>query len=242
VLDPNSPLHRLPAGLHRRQKLMLDGISISIDMATMSYARLQNSLLAYSQRAVQEPPSPLVLANLAMMDAWMIIDAVNRLRVLVEATRGLKRGPAVESFYRSVEDVETLRNAVQHLPGEVAELEKNGRPLWGTLSWVYRESPAATKIAILLLVPGTIAPTEGLPMVNPLGKEVEAPIGLVTLFAKEVTVCLSDVVQAVERFAERLERAAATAFAALPADAVDEYVTLDLPVDPGSPPAASTGT
>jgi len=218
---------------------MLDGISISIDMATMSYGRLQNSLLALSRGVAQDQPQPPALGALAMMDAWMIIDAVNRLRALVEATRGLRRGPAVVSFYRSVEDVEILRNAVQHLPGQVAELEKNGRPLWGSLSWSYREPPTA---AIHLLVPGTIAPTEGLPMVNPLAEQVEIPIGLITLTAAEVTVCLSEVLQAVGRFAERLERAAAIAFAALPPDAVDQYVTLDLPVDSGSPPAASTGT
>ncbi len=221
MLDPNSPLHRLPAGLHRRQQLMLDGISISIDMATMSYGRLQNSLLALSRGVAQDQPQPPGLGALAMMDAWMIIDAVNRLRALVEATRGLRRGPAVVSFYRSVEDVEI------------------GRPLWGSLSWSYREPPTA---AIHLLVPGTIAPTEGLPMVNPLAEQVEIPIGLITLTAAEVTVCLSEVLQAVGRFAERLERAAAIAFAALPPDAVDQYVTLDLPVDSGSPPAASTGT
>lgn len=59
-----------------------------------------------------------------MMEAWAIVDAVNRLRALVAATRGLKRGPAVVSFNRSVEGVETLRNAVQHLIGEVEELER----------------------------------------------------------------------------------------------------------------------
>jgi len=177
-----------------------------------------------------------------MMDAWMIIDAVNRLRALVEATRGLKRGPAVVSFNRSVEGVETLRNAVQHLIGEVEELEKNGRPLWGSLSWSCRESPDAKTGDILLVVPGTIAPTEDLPMVNPLGKEVEIPIGLATLTAAEVSVCLSDVLQAVVRFADRLERAAATAFATLPVGAADQFVMLDLPIDPGSPPAAFTRT
>lgn len=242
MLDPNSPLHRLPAGLHRRQKLMLDGIAMSIDMASMSYARLQNSLLAHSRAVTQNQPRPPAMAALVMMDAWTIIDATNRLRALVKATRGLNRGPAVESFRRSVVDVKTLRNAVQHLIGEVQELEKNGRPLWGSLSWHYMESPETGRGAMHLLVPGTIAPTEGLPMVNPLGKEVEIPIGLIALTATDVTVCLSDVVHAVERFAERLERAAATAFAALPTDAIDQLVTLDLPADSGSPPAASTGT
>ena len=160
---------------------------------------------------------------------------------VLAAAQGLRQGPAVDSFRRSVEGVETLRNAVQHLSGEVEGLEKNGRPLWGSLSCVYRESPAATTASILLLVPGMVAPTEGLAMVNPLGKEVGIPIGLATLTAAEVSACLSDVLQAVGRFAERLERAAATALAVLPADAADQYVTL-VPFRSGSPPAASTRT
>lgn len=56
-----------------------------------------------------------------------------------------------------------MRNAVQHLIGEVQELETNGRPLWGSLSWHYMESPATGTGSILLLMPGTVAPTDGLP-------------------------------------------------------------------------------
>jgi hypothetical protein len=41
-----------------------------------------------------------------------------------------------------------------------------------------------------------------------MGRAVEIPIGLVTLEAAEMMVCLSDVVEAVERFTGRLERTA----------------------------------
>jgi hypothetical protein len=50
-----------------------------------------------------------------------VIDATNRLRVLVEklTRHGLRRGPAVRSFLKSVEPVLSLRNAVQHLDGQI---------------------------------------------------------------------------------------------------------------------------
>jgi hypothetical protein len=63
-----------------------------------------------------------------------------------------------------------------------------------------------------------------------LGKRVEIPIGLVTLSAAGESVCLSDIVVAVRRFARRLERAAAAAFSTLP-DTLGAQARFDLPID-----------
>ena len=92
-------------------------------------------------------------------------------------------------------------------------------------------APDAKRLSVGLLLPGTSAPTHGVPVVNPLGREIELPIGLATLTAAGVTVCLSHVVAAVERFSGRLEGPAAAAFAAIPADAREFAVRLYLPVD-----------
>jgi hypothetical protein len=60
---------------------------------------------------------------------------------------------------------------------------------------------------------------------------MELPIGLVELTAAGETVCLSEVVAAVHRFAGRLERAAAAAFSVLPTDEIGVQARFDLPVD-----------
>jgi hypothetical protein len=52
------------------------------------------------------------------------------------------------------------------------------------------------------------------PLIHPRGKTIEIPIGLETLSAAGATVCLSDIVSAVRRLADLLERAAAAAFSA----------------------------
>jgi hypothetical protein len=229
TLSDDSPLLRLPTGLDRRQVLFLDGIGYSIDMAAIGYQRLQTFLHEHTL-ADPEQRSHVRYA-LIVMDAWSIIDTVNRLRALARGTPGLKHGPAYESFRRSVSHVETLRDAVQHLYGEVEKLQDNGRPLWGSLSWVYSASPDAKTFAVGFMIPGTLAVTKGVPMVNPVGRESEIPIGLVELTAAGVTVCLSGIMRAVEQFAGRLERAATDAFAAIPDGATDHIAPLDLPYD-----------
>jgi hypothetical protein len=64
-------------------------------------------------------------------------------------------------------------------------------------------SPDAKRLSVGLLMPGTLAPAHGVPVVNPLGREIEIPVGLATLTAAGVTVCLSHVVATVERFSCR---------------------------------------
>jgi hypothetical protein len=144
---------------------------------------------------------------------------------------GLKRGPAVTALLKAFDQVEAPRNAVQHLDGEIEEPLDSGRPLWGSLSWVNMAGPDAKRLSVGLLLPGTLTPTQGVPVVNPPGREIELPIGLTTLTAAGVTVCLSHGVAAVERFSGRLEGAAAAAFATIPAGASEFAVRLDLPVD-----------
>jgi hypothetical protein len=228
LLSNDSPLRRLPTALHRRQQLALDGISMSADMTALSYQQLQAALWLHS-KAIDQTTSRLAAVH-AVTNAWAIIDAAHRVRVLVRKLPGLKRGPAVVSFLKIAEQVEPLRNAVQHLDGAIEELLANGRPVWGVLSWVNVDSPDAKRFSVRALLPGTMAPTSA-SVVNPMGRAVEIPIGLVTLEAAEMTVCLSDVVQAVERFTGRLERAAGATFPTIPEGAANVVAKLELPVD-----------
>ena len=229
LLAHDSPLRALPLHLDRAQMLVLDGISASIDMTMVAYRQLQNALLENDRST--DPTSRRAATVVAVMNAWTIVDAVHRLGVLLPRLRHLRRGPAVRAFLKTTEQVEPLRHTVQHLNGEIPRLLNDGRSIWGALSWVHLESPDADQFHVGLLMPGTMGPTYELPMVNPLGREVEIPIGLVTLTAAEgQDVCLSEVVSAVGRFAGRLERAAAAAFSALP-DTLGAQARFDLPID-----------
>lgn len=230
LLADDSPLRALPLNLDRAQMLLLDGISTSIDMTIVAYRQLQAALLEHV-KATDQGTSSRAATVVAVMNAWTVVDVVHRLRLLVRRLRGLRHGPAVRVFLNTAQLVEPLRHAVQHLDGQIERLLHNGRPIWGSISWAYMESPDAKEFRTLLLMPGTLGPRFKLPIVNPAGREMEVPIGLVTLTAAEgQDVCLSDIVPAVRLFGIRLERAAAAAFSALP-DSTGAQARFDLPVD-----------
>jgi hypothetical protein len=154
--------------------LVLDGISTSIDTTMVAYRQLQAALLDHDEAT--EPDRRRAATVVAVMSAWAVVDAVHRLGVLVPRLRNLRRGPAVRAFLQTTDQVKLLRHIVQHLDGEIPRLLQDGWPIWGTLSWVHVESPHTRRFQVRLLMPGTLGPgAVSLPVVNPLGRTVEAP-------------------------------------------------------------------
>lgn len=208
-----------PAFMPRAQVLYLDGIDESLSMAEIAYERLRANLLTYDS-ATQRPSAIL-------LDAWSIVDVLNRLRALVPCP-GMQNTPAVKALLMALGPIEEPRNAVQHLHNrEIRKIADTGRPVWGTLSWVVPPSEEGGKGVIGGLYPGTLAPVKGMPLVNPAGRECERPVGLVTLTAADQTICLSELVAAARRFGERLARAMDDAFAA-PAPAAGANIPLNV--------------
>ena len=93
------------------------------------------------------------------------------------------------SLLKSLTPVESFRHVVQHLDQQIPRLLEDRQPVWGSLSWAYVESGDARMIRVGLLMPGAARAPMELPLVNPLGKRVEIPIGLVTLSAAGESVC-----------------------------------------------------
>jgi hypothetical protein len=107
----------------------LDAIAISIDSLQLAYARLCSSALT------RDPEGEAHYAHNAaiVVDAWTMVDAAHRLLDLVMGMPGLsQKAPAVRVIAQDLEDVDALRNAVQHLTGERVVLVHPGRsgPTW----------------------------------------------------------------------------------------------------------------
>jgi hypothetical protein len=66
----------------------------------------------------------------AVMNAWAVVDAAYRLGLIVPRLRGLKHGPAVKSFLKSVAPVEPFRHVVQHLDANIPQLLTDCQPVW----------------------------------------------------------------------------------------------------------------
>ena len=73
----------------------------------------------------------------AFLDAWSVVDVCHRIRRLIARTPGIKHNePWLQLFLRKTEEIEELRNHIQHLDSGISALPLNWTPVLGTLSWV----------------------------------------------------------------------------------------------------------
>jgi len=204
-LPDDSPLFNPPSSLHPKQRVAVDGVRLALDMLSEAWSRLSVELEALSLN----PEAPLTRDRLARvyMNAWIVIDVIHRLRLLLLAMPGLKRTPEVELAIRAFEQVGELRDGFQHIYERMQDAVTEGRPLWGSLSWVW--SPLETlgvKAKVFSIVIGGIRPGK-VPMLNPLGKELTVPLGAVTAYAFGHSADLSCQLDRVTRVAAYLDNA-----------------------------------
>lgn len=143
----------------RQQELSLDGIELSMRMAKIAFNRLEVGVLEISRRGDFSRD----LQDALFLDAWSFIDSINRLRLLIKNTPGLKQTSTVKAFLKVANDVEEFRNYVQHLPGEINKLSDTGKPIWGAIGWWYMSPDMHNKkqAKAIISMPGRLAKEKG---------------------------------------------------------------------------------
>jgi hypothetical protein len=206
IIEKDSPLRRFPANSENKQTLFFDGIRYSIEMAALAYARLQRNLYDLTVHCVKTSDKPIDFTP-AILDAWSIVDSVHRLRILLDRTPGMKKqSPGFQVFYRSTNSIKDLRNFIQHLDEETQGLIGQNIPVWGALSWFTMLDPNGKSGFTCTIVAGTLFQNMDSSLINPLGKNVNVPVDLITLTANNNAICLSDVIQHVEKLTRSIER------------------------------------
>jgi hypothetical protein len=206
-LPADSPLLNPPSSLTPKQRVALDGIRLAFDMLAMAWTRLVDELTDIS--IDRETGASRSRLTTTYMNAWIVVDVLHRLRLLVNALPGLKRPPPeVEAAIRGLVEVRSVRDGLQHVDRELQNAATHQRPLWGTISWV-RSSPnpgqALTRIYTLIL--GGIRDGEW-PFPNPLGKTIDVPVGMITVDAFGQSLDLSLQVSRARSIARYLDAAA----------------------------------
>lgn len=207
IIDNNSPFRRVPIQTNRKQILFYDGIRYSVEMADLAHLRLRETLyeIALNTTAATAPEADSFDHAAAVLDAWSIVDLIHRLRDLLYQAPGIKQNsPALHLFTRKTVDIETLRNAVQHLNQQIHQMVAENLPVWGALSWISMPDPEFKSVYSCTLVAGTWFERRE-PLVSPLGKTLSPPVDMITLEASGCSVCLSDVMRSVEALVRSLE-------------------------------------
>lgn len=229
MFRPESPFLNLPSNLDPKQALFLDGIRIAAQMTEIAHNRLINNLFALASiKQVRIDNANLNSIEVSsFLDAWAIIDAINRIRDLQHQMPGLKKRQGFKNFMKRTALVADLRNVVQHLNNEIPNLAEAGLPVWGALSWFALTDSIQKKGCSCILLAGRLCSGE-FPMVNPAGKTFYSIVDHITLNCKNIEVSISDSVRLVEEMIHSMEESLGQSLTGHPGAGADVLVVTEV--------------
>lgn len=217
MIAHDSPLRNLPQRIDRKQALFLDGIRHACEIAFFAHQRLRTSL---AEIALSYPgPTPSDAFSGPFVDAWAVVDSLDRMRGLLQLMPGLTFRPSAENrprFVVETESIRSVRNVSDHL-AERADfvIARQGTAL-GVLSWVTPLDGQSARSCALR--PGVLFESRT-QVPNPLGRTVNAPSDLIVLEAGGHRASLTDAMEALARTVSYLESSLASAWIAQKLDA-----------------------
>jgi hypothetical protein len=161
MLSKDSILRRIPAAIEPKQALFIDGIRHAVEIIDLAYLRLSGTL---TQIAL-EPPTSTDLSKVvpaAFLDAWAIVDAVDRFRMLYQQMPGITFSPpeaGVQTLKEVTQPFRDLRNVADHLAQRAEFVVAKGGAALGVLSWVTGFHIDPPMLWLCTLRPGTLRTT-----------------------------------------------------------------------------------
>lgn len=195
LLGRDSPLRRIPINVTPKQAVFLDGIRHSIEVMDVGFGRLRIGLT----KVALEPPHPhdlpLVGAGL-FLDAWAVVDAIDRFRQFYSRFPGMKRSAAsdqIPSLSESLQTFRNLRNVGDHVVDRADAVVAKGGAALGELTWLTGAQILPEVIAWhCVLRPGTLRSEPALPSM-PLETTLDWPTDYICLKAGSYRGNLSQV-------------------------------------------------
>ncbi len=153
VLDALSTaaFERLSVDVDPLLAVTLDGVRFAIEMAKLSYVRLQVAIGVLSTHAPSHPDHRSA-TYAALEDAWSVLDTFCRLAHLVKAHKTLRSSDAGKRIGLLWKDVKVARDWVHHLHdrGRMDALAATGRHVWGALGWQVMQGDGQVRLGFVV--------------------------------------------------------------------------------------------
>lgn len=235
MIPHDSPLHNPPSIASAKQVAAFDGLRYSFNIVGLAYDRLQDDLLAISSDGPKDRLDPVRVTS-AFLHAWSFVDNLYRLGQLLHDVPGLRWTPDLEVYTRAVAAFEPLRHGFQHLDDRLGQSASTDTPLLGTLYWFYTPGAFDDRGTSHSLASGVLRAGHHF-VRNPLGREYEVPIGLISLLAFGHEVELSDLLRRTIPIARGLDEGLRTWAGAAPRVGADLLLSVSMTF--GNPPPES---
>lgn len=194
MISHESVLRNLPSGLNRKQALFFDGLRHAAEITEFSYRRLQVTLATIAMKELQAEERATLFTS-AFVDAWSVVDSIDRFRALLQllpiSGHSIPRESPAGIFLHFSQPIRELRNVADHLAQRADYVvAKNGSAL-GILSWVTIPDASGLNFLGCAIIPGTVLGHRArIPI--PRVKSLELPTDLIELTAGEYTGNLSE--------------------------------------------------
>ncbi|MHB9112535.1 MAG: hypothetical protein ACYC4D_07905 [Thermoleophilia bacterium] len=124
-----------------RTILCLDGLHYSFELLNYYYLPLHELCC--------ELPSDNTKVIPVLASCWGFIDTLHRIRELAQSLPRLSvKHHEIRRFLNTTSIAEDYRHYIQHLRNELAKDPPNPFPVWGSLSWIDKENPKRSYIAL----------------------------------------------------------------------------------------------
>lgn len=216
MIAKDSILRKIPIAIEPKQALFIDGIRHSVEIIDLAYCRLRDTL---TQLALEPPTSELLQAAspAVFLDAWAIVDAVDRFRMLYQQMPGITFAApeaGVETLKDATQPFRDLRNVADHLAQRADFVVARGGAALGVLSWVTGFKIDPPTLWFCTLRPGTIRTPPDFRQ-DPITTTVDWPTDRICLIAGGHEGNLSSIRPHIERRVKHFEAQLQSAFAKL---------------------------
>lgn len=211
MLASDSILRRLPPELEPKQALFIDGIRHAVEIMDLAFTRLRATLTDIATADPKTLVLPAASAH-AFLDAWAMVDAIDRFRMLCKQMPNSKPGtlpPGTETLEAVTQPFRNLRNVADHLAGRADYVVSKGGAALGTLTWFtgFKLDPPTGWMCTLR--PGTIRQSPE-PPPGPITMTVDWPTDHIRLTAGEHEANLSAILPHIALRVRSLERSVHT--------------------------------
>lgn len=214
-----SVLRRVPMNVTDEDKVVLDGIRYSLEIADRAYRRLRQTLWDISR----EPEAEHVELYVDVVsDAWTVVDSLNRLREMCNAGCSYLEQNHYKNYAETLQPVVMLRNANQHMRTRQQKIIADKESAWGVISWFSVADTPPTHIDGHSLVAGSLRSLD-IPMPDVPQHQFRMPVDFISMRAQKTEASISQLMLATMEFAEHLERDLSNVFPANAPHSRDAY-------------------
>ena len=197
----SSALRHVPLHVHSEDKVVLDGIRYSLEIADRAYRRLRETLWRVSSDKKSDHVEHYVDL---VSDAWIVVDSLNRLHVLCGLNCTYLDHNYCREYATALKSVVKLRNSNQHIGGRLEKIVADKESAWGAISWTVCTTNPPTHGESHCFIAGAMRTTDLL-LPEPPTRSFCMPVDGITMRADKTEVNISDFMRLTMDFAGQFD-------------------------------------